>query len=215
MEQNSQQESQINISRQEINFSKGDAMASLIIGFIVGIFALFILNNLGKSLPFQNFYFIILPAIVLVGMRVVYLIGAKLPVIIQIAKFVAIGVLNTAIDFGILNLLSQAVNIVGGIAIIPLNIISFGFAVVNSYFWNKRWTFGAGKEKSSKQFLEFMVVSVIGALINTGIVFATTTFASPIGGMSDTMWLNIGKLMATFISLAWNFIGYKFIVFKR
>ena len=58
-------------------------------------------------------------------------------------------------------------------------------------------------------------MSVIGVLINTGIVYLMTTLVIPFAGISEQIWLNIGKLMATFISLAWNFAGYKFIVFRK
>jgi putative flippase GtrA len=59
------------------------------------------------------------------------------------------------------------------------------------------------------------VVSIIGALINSGIVFAISTFVDPMFGLSQAVWVNAAKVVATGISLIWNFLGYKFIVFKR
>lgn len=200
-----------------IKFGRGDALASVVIGFIIGVFAPIILNNVGKHLPLQNLYFVILPVIAFAGMWLTYLIAARIPVLVEIVKFGAIGVANTVIDFGILNFLSFKFQIFSGGSLIILNVISFSVAVTNSYFWNKYWTFKSdGKSGSSgSQFITFIVVSVIGMFINSGIVYLVTTFASPFGGVSQAVWLNIGKLAATFISLIWNFVGYKFIVFKK
>lgn len=206
---------QVDISQPAIKFTKGDAIASLLIGFIIGIFAPSILNNVGKSLPLQEFYFAIFPVLTLVGMWVTYIIAGKIPVLAQIAKFGAIGVANTVIDFGVLNFLSAYFGIFGGLKISPLNATSFTVAVINSYFWNKYWTFKSGNKGGGKQFIEFIIVSIIGMGINTGIVYMATTFAQPFAGFSEAQWLNVSKVLATFLSLVWNFIGYKFIVFKK
>lgn len=208
-----------------VKFTKNDAIAVTVLGFIIGIFTPVILGNINKVLPLQGYFFIIFPILAVLSTWIVYSVAGRIPIIIQIVKFGAIGAANTVIDFGILNFLSGFFSIFSGPFLIILNIISFSAAVTNSYFWNKYWTFKAGsaslklgetgKENSGRQFIEFIVVSVIGLGINTGIVYLVTTFASPFGGVSQAVWLNIGKLAATFISLAWNFVGYKFIVFKR
>ena len=200
-----------------IKFGRIDLVASIVLGFIISVFTPIILNSIGKALPFQSFYFVIFPILALAGVWITYKVAAKIPVIVEIAKFGGIGVANTVIDFGVLNLLSSFAHIFSGVKLMPLNVVSFSIAVINSYFWNKYWTFKSeGKATSSgSQFVTFIIVSVIGLLINTGIVYLVTTFASPFGGVSQAVWLNIGKLAATFISLAWNFVGYKFIVFKR
>lgn len=205
----------INKEEQIIKFTRNDAIASIILGLIIGIFSPLILNNIGKTLPLQDFYFVIFPIVALMGMWIVYLIAARVPILAQITKFGAIGAANTVIDFGILNFLSFKFQIFSGRELTLLNIIAFSIAVINSYFWNKHWTFKSEQNNSSRQFIEFVIVSIIGALINTGIVYLATTFIAPFGGVSKEIWLNIGKLAATFISLAWNFVGYKFIVFKK
>lgn len=196
-----------------MKFSKIDMVASITLGLIIGVFAPLILQNIGKTLPFQNYYFAIFPVFTLIGVWISYLIGNKLPVIIQIAKFGVVGVANTVIDFGVLNYLSAARHVFSGLALVPLNIISFTVAVLNSYFWNKYWTFKTKESKAGKQFIEFIIVSVIAIFINSGAVYLITLIP-PIGGVSEQLWLNISKLTATILSLVWNFVGYKFMVFK-
>lgn len=197
-----------------VKLTRNDAISSLVLGLIIGVFAPLILQNIGKTLPLQNYYFAIFPILTLLGVWFAYLVGARLPVLVQIAKFGVVGVANTVIDFGVLNYLSAAQHVFSGLALIPLNMISFTAAVINSYFWNKYWTFKAGGDGAGKQFAEFIIISVIAIFLNSGLVYLLTLLP-PLGGVSEQMWLNICKAAATLISLVWNFVGYKFIVFKR
>jgi len=157
----------------------------------------------------------------------------KYPIISQFAKFAFVGFINTGIDFAILNLLMWMSGIYKGGEIIFLNAISFTVAAVNSYLMNKYWTFRAGPPASSmtesstkslragekkeigKEFVQFISISLIGILINTGIVYSVTTLIEPFFGFSTPVWANFAKAAATGVSLIWNFLGYKFIVFKK
>ncbi|MBD3282629.1 MAG: hypothetical protein GF387_03440 [Candidatus Portnoybacteria bacterium] len=195
---------------------KSDIIASLILGLIVGIFSIFILKSLGVTIIPLWSLLIILPVLALIGIYIAYLIGKKLIIIFQFAKFAAVGFANTAVDFGILNLLMWATSTYEGSKILLLNSISFLIAVIHSYAWNKFWTFRAGKRGDmTSQFLQFLVVTIIGLLINGSIVYLITTYTAPMFGLSMQLWANIAKVVATVFSLIWNFVGYKFIVFKK
>ncbi len=148
----------------------------------------------------------------IIGMYIVTLISKKLAILWQIAKFGQIGVLNTAVDFGILNILISYTQITSGVGIIFINVSSFLIALVNSYFWNKNWVF-SGTKKSN--FITFATVTLIGLSANTGIVYVLTTYVTPVVVDSETLWANFAKLLATVVSLIWNFTGYKLIVFKK
>lgn len=140
----------------------------------------------------------------------------KFPFIKQFVKFFVVGIINTAIDFIVLNFEMLLTGITSGPYMFLLNSISFSAATVNSFFMNKRWTF---EDEDNKQegvkFSQFLIVSIIGITINGGIVYAITTFTTPLFEMSPQLWANVAKLFATVVSLIWNFLGYKFIVFKK
>ncbi|PIP92113.1 hypothetical protein COW77_01700, partial [Candidatus Wolfebacteria bacterium CG18_big_fil_WC_8_21_14_2_50_39_7] len=87
--------------------------------------------------------------------------------------------------------------------------------VINSYFWNKHWTFGVSDSANIKEFSQFMAVSLVGFAINVGAASLLVNFIGSPESISPERWANIGALSATIISLVWNFVGYKFIVFKR
>ncbi len=61
--------------------------------------------------------------------------------------------------------------------------------------------------------LAFALVSLIGAGINSGIVGALTEFF-PFVANAD-LNKNLAKVLATVVSLLWNFLGYKVFVFKK
>jgi putative flippase GtrA len=61
----------------------------------------------------------------------------------------------------------------------------------------------------------FLLVSIFGVVINTIIVRILTSNAGLFGTLSATERLFVAKVAATSISLIWNFIGYKALVFKK
>lgn len=194
---------------------KRDLLLSLAAGFITGIFLIPTLIN--TQILASISYFLLLPSIALpiayaVGILIANFLSKKIAILFQLAKFALVGVLNTAIDFGILNFLIATTSVTSGLGIILINSTSFSTALVNSYFWNKEWVFA---EKKGGNFLTFLAVTIIGLSINTGVVYILTTYVSPVIVTTDTLWANLAKVMATFLSLAWNFLGYRLIVFKK
>jgi putative flippase GtrA len=87
------------------------------------------------------------------------------------------------------------------------------FFVVEFIFW-KSFGFGSLKVSEEKNpFVLFLIVSVIGLLINAT---ATSLVSSHfIVTQNPDLNKNIAIVIATGISLIWNFVGYKLIVFKK
>ncbi|MFH1308587.1 MAG: GtrA family protein [Patescibacteria group bacterium] len=194
---------------------KLDIIASLILGEIFAIFLGFVLRGLGFSLfPIYILYFI-LPVLALIGVWTFYLIGKKIPIAFQFGKYAVTGFANTAVDFGVLNLLMWMTSVYSGKSIFLLNSISFLIAVIHSYFWNKFWAFKSKDKNIAGQFLQFVVISLVAVLINGAIVYTISSLVSPMFNLSIEAWANIAKALATVVSLIWNFLGYKFIVFKK
>lgn len=127
-----------------------------------------------------------------------------------------VGSLGITIDFGLLNLMSWATGITRGSGLIPLNIVSFGAALVVSFYLNKHWTFkDESFTENFKKFNLFLIVSVIGTTINTSIVTIFTTHVDPNITLAPFLLLNLAKTAATAGSGLWNFLGYKLVVFKK
>lgn len=217
------------------NLKKTDLLLAAIIGEI----AAWLLLVLGRALinpeaydKFSGLLYllpVILPAVCAVCFYIAFLISKKIPVIYQVAKFALVGGLNTLADWGILAFLifffrkfftaepEGVLFSVFSVSIIFYSFykaISFVLATLNSYAWNKFWTFKRqSAEAVSKELAQFIIVSIIGFLINVGIASGIFKFIAPVGGLNFDQWGIIAAVLATAISMIWNFLGYKFIVF--
>ncbi len=189
---------------------KKDILGAIIIGEISAWLALAIFKNLSDKLPTWWLLPLALPILCAVAMAVAIFLKNRLAILYQFAKFFLVGIFNTLVDLGILNLLIAGTSTSSGIVYTAFKGISFLIASINSYFWNKLWTFNAAKGS----FSQFLAVSAIGFLINVGIASAIVNLIGPQFGLPVNTWANVGALTGSMIGLIWNFAGYKFIVFK-
>jgi len=202
---------------------KIDAIISVIIGFLIGVFLFIILRNIGMNIPYVKLILpyswlliIALPPSSLLGMFIVSFIGRKISIILQVGKFVLVGALNTLVDLGVLNILIGLTGIASGIGYIVFKGTTFLIATVNSYFWNKYWTFEKKEQVSmSKEFSKFLITTSVGLILNVGIASFVVNVMGPQFGIKEKVWATIGALAATLIAWIWNFLSSKFIVFKK
>lgn len=132
----------------------------------------------------------------------------------QFVKFVALGFLNTAIDFGILNFLIYITGAASGSSFVLFKAASFAAANINSYIWNRYWVFSSERKEVGKEYLQFLAISVASLAINVGLSSLVVNVIGARFGLSPEIWANVGAATGSAASLFWNFIGYKFIVFK-
>ena len=141
-------------------------------------------------------------------------------------KFQCVGVVNFFVDFGVLTLL----NVVLGWPLVMSNVISYTCGIINSFVFNRYWTFqmklkffsaytvalpsrsGAKKRVIHPRFLsaafsKFIFVNLISLGINTLVVYI-------LGGLYGlpNIW---AKLVATAFSFTVNFAGNKLLVFRE
>lgn len=203
------------------NFKKIDLLLALIIGEAAAWLMIMISKNLAVenpaiagAAPYLNYLPVIFPILCGAGLIVAYVLRKIIPVIYQLAKFVLVGGMNFLIDMGVLNFLIFYTGVASGATQSGFKGISFCVAVINSYLWNKFWTFKrSSTEKVSQEFFQFIVVSIIGLLINLGIDYIFVNMISPFWGMPLKTWAQFSAMLAAALALAWNFLGYKFIVF--
>jgi len=142
----------------------------------------------------------------------------KHPFIPQFIRFFFVGLLNTGIDFGVLNFLIYLTGKSSGIYFPVFKSISFIIAVTNSYFMNKHWTFKSLDNingTKASEFFKFFGVYIIGGGINVGVATYVVNYVSAPIGFSPVLWANVGAVFAAAFTLTWNFIGMKFFVFKK
>lgn len=124
-------------------------------------------------------------------------------------RFALVGGFNTALDFGLLFLF---VNL--GFDKIIANYISTSIAFVFSFFANKTFTFRATGD-ARREFITFVTITLFGLWVLQPIVITgVTALAAPLD-ISESAILIGAKLIATIISLIWNYIMYSRVVFRK
>ncbi len=128
------------------------------------------------------------------------------------SKFIIAGILNTLLDWGILNTLLVLTGKQEPIFYALFKVISFLFAALNSFLLNKYWVFKAQDEKL--QILKFSVITFLGVILNNLAATLVTFKVCPLILSEFYYCSNLGAFAGTFISLVWNFLGYRFFAFK-
>ena len=127
----------------------------------------------------------------------------------QKIRFILVGGINTAIDFGLLFLLKAL-----GLPTVPANIISTTAAFCFSFFANKKYTFKSSNTNIAREITLFVAVTLFGLwVLQTLVIQLVVPFVAPIGWPSDVNVL-IAKLCATVVTLIWNYLMYSRVVFN-
>jgi len=138
----------------------------------------------------------------------------------QIAKFCAVGIFNTLVDYGVFYLLISYGNLHKSIS----QVIATAIAMCGSFFINKYWTFKKRERGKLEEIIKFVMVNLISMI---SVIFFTHIFydvlhiervvSSVIQNINYTEELNIMicKAFASVISLAINFLGNKLWVFNK
>lgn len=124
-------------------------------------------------------------------------------------RFAIVGAANTTIDFVILFLLTLL-----GFNVIFSNIISTSIALIFSFFANKKFTFKNESEKTKKQFVYFLIITMFGLWIIQPIIIEATKLLIEQVITNNYLILFIGKIIATCITLIWNYLLYRKFVFN-
>lgn len=120
----------------------------------------------------------------------------------EFLKFAIVGVLSTIIDWGVFYILEKF-----SLYYLIAKIFSFSLAVINSYIWNRKWTFRSHNLNKTQEFSKFMLAALIGLGINTLIFYFAVSYLHLIYLYS--------LIIATAIVLSWNFTINKIWVFKK
>lgn len=116
----------------------------------------------------------------------------------QIMKFGVVGVIAFFIDFGVMVFLTE----VFGMNPVASATISFTVSVVFNYLASMRYVFQHREGMSrTREFVIFVVLSVIGLAINDALMWAGTELAA--------FDYRLVKIVATAVVMVWNFVTRK------
>lgn len=127
----------------------------------------------------------------------------------QKLRFLAVGGFNTLLDFGLLFTLKAL-----GLPVITANIISTTTAFCFSFLANKKYTFKTTDTDIKREIVLFISVTLFGLwVLQTVVIKLVTLLLAPYGIATDLILL-IAKLLATGVTLVWNYVLYSRLVFK-
>ena len=116
----------------------------------------------------------------------------------KIIRFSVVGGIATIIDFAFLYIFKEFLNI----NIIIANTLSFIISVTYNYIASITWVFNVNKNKNKNvQFILFIVLSVVGLIINNIILYILTDKLN--------IYYLISKVIATIIVMIFNFVTRK------
>ena len=120
----------------------------------------------------------------------------------QILKFGVVGVIAFLIDYALLYILTEFIHI----HYLVSAIISFSVSVIFNYILSIKWVFEVNHKQTKKDFILFIVLSVIGLGINELIMYI----------MVDKLSIHymFTKLFATAVVMIYNFITRKIFIEK-
>ncbi|QCI80051.1 GtrA family protein [Hankyongella ginsenosidimutans] len=118
----------------------------------------------------------------------------------QAARFGLVGVVNTALALGVLNMLHAS-----GVAVRPASYIGSGLAVVVSFLLNRAWTFRTRRADGPwRQFGRFVAVNVVSVV----------AFSEAVTALSATMPVPVASLLGVVFSFVANFLLSRLLVFR-
>lgn len=145
----------------------------------------------------------------------------------RVMRFLVVGLSNVAISFTIYHLCYRAavgaalLDALPGVAADPVgrlldrfgassvdggvaNAIGYAAGTVNSFVWNRSWTFGV-VDRARRRFVRFLALNVAGLFFSSAAIFATVDV---VGLPYAPAWFVVGVLVT-----AGNYLGNRFWVF--
>lgn len=127
----------------------------------------------------------------------------------QKVRFGLVGIINTVIDFSLLFGLTLI-----GLPTITANILSSSTAFILSFLLNKKVTFKTSGTDLKREIGLFIVVTLFGLWVIQNLVILAVEWGLRTSGLSPYIILAIAKVLATGVSLIWNYVMYSRFVFK-
>jgi len=197
--------------------TRRDLSAGLIIGAAVGLLIQPILANSLSSVHFDIAervgIFVFFALFAPFALWLCEMIAKVVKGFYQFGQFAAVGTLNSFIDIGVFNLETflYGASIVSTPLFALFKAISFLCATTNSFFWNRNWTFGSTDKVNTGEVTGFYTIALIGWGANV----AVATLVKSIGPETK-LWVDIvAPLAGILVTFIWNFVGYKYFVFKK
>jgi putative flippase GtrA len=130
----------------------------------------------------------------------------------QLVRFGIVGGANTAIDLLILNGLLWLFPTTNTILVLLFNSLAYSLGAVNSFLFNKYWTFAHRQRTTWSEMRRFAITTFLGMVCNDILIWSANNLFHPL--ISNTaLWMNISKIVAIAGTVFISFLGMRLWVF--
>jgi len=198
-----------------MDIKKTDLIFAGITGFSVAfIFIDFLTGTNFEKYAWHLFW--LFPILSIICLQISDLIGKKASFVHQAAKFFLVGALSAVVDIKVYQFSAWIFGLLIIISPLASKSISFLVATLVKYGGNKIWVFEKnGKDGIKKEVIQFFVITFIGLVIDVGAFWYFTKVMGPQFSMQTKIWEELSIVFAALAAAIWNFLGYKFWVFKK
>jgi len=195
-----------------------DVFFALICGYSIGWVARDFIKDYGVDIGLLVSLVLhyVVPLFALFCLWIAFLIGRKFLFIFQAAKHLLIGAFATIIDLKLFEFLAWTFSLF--LPVPPFIYKGGSFLVATSikYWGNKHWAFEKHeKTEFTKEVTQFFLVTIVGLVLDVGFFYYFTKIMGPQFAIPAEVWVKLSVLMAALIAAVWNFLSYKFFVFKK
>jgi putative flippase GtrA len=133
---------------------------------------------------------------------------------VQFLRFCVVGGMNTFVDVFTFNLLIWVFPTQDSGLLVIFNSLAYLIGAVNSFCWNKLWTFRQRSEATNDQIARFALVTSLGIICNDAFLWLATTILTSLS-LTSILWVNVAKVSAIAGSVTVSYIGMRFGVFTK
>lgn len=126
------------------------------------------------------------------------------PLLLQLVKFGVVGILATALDYGIMVILTEW----AGVYYLFSSTISFMLSLLFNYVCSMRFVFERKKGQSrGKELVIFSVLSLMGLVLNQAVLWLLVE--------RQHIYYMVSKAAAAVLVMGWNFVSRKLFLEKK
>jgi putative flippase GtrA len=161
--------------------------------------------------------------------------GGKVALLQQFLKFCVVGASSTVISLSVVYFLIKIVHLkdvlfhmlagypwlqqlVHGNELFVQVAGTFGFifGLINSFYWNSRWTFPQNNvSERRQQYFKFFAVNIVGLVLNWLVTFVLMQLMKHGQEAATGLQVDVAIFGAIFVVSFWNFTANKFWTFKH
>lgn len=129
-------------------------------------------------------------------------------------KFLMVGVLNAVVDLAVLNGLLAIDPTTKAHMLVLYNTIAVICAIINSYVWNRRWTFADRASGNFREQCWFFVQALLNLFLNDLIVVWLSTYLIFSHSVPLFISSNAAKALAMLLSSSMSYAFMRVFVFR-